>query len=55
MGRPLAMAMRSGQDEALDMTLRSIPQTDWQNLPEIERARLSLVVARYALRELSQS
>lgn len=55
MARPLAMSMRGGQDEILEVTLKSVQQTDWENLPEIEKARLSLAIARYALRELSQS
>lgn len=53
MARPLAMAMRDGQGEILDLTLRSIRQTDWENLSEIEQARLSLAIARYALGELA--
>ena len=53
MARPLAMAMRGGQEEILDVTLQSIRQVDWEELSEVEQARLSLVVARYALGELS--
>jgi len=53
MARPLAMAMRSGQEEILDVTLQSIRQVDWEELSAVEQARLSLAVARYALSELS--
>ncbi|MEM6434983.1 MAG: hypothetical protein AAF773_14200 [Cyanobacteria bacterium P01_D01_bin.115] len=53
MARPLAMAMRSGQEEILEVTLRSVRQTDWADLSEVEQARLSLAIARYALNELS--
>ena len=53
MARPLAMAMRSGQEEILEATLRSVRQTDWADLSEVEQARLSLAIARYALKELS--
>lgn len=53
MARPLAMAMRGGQEEILDVTLQSIRQVDWEELSEVEQARLSLAVARYALSELS--
>lgn len=53
MARPLAMAMRSGQEEILEATLRSVRQTDWAALSEVEQARLSLAIARYALNELS--
>lgn len=53
MARPLAMAMRSGgQDEILDVTLQSIRQVDWEELSEVEQARLSLAIARYALNEV---
>ena len=53
MARPLAMAMRSGQEEILETTLRSVRQADWADLSEVEQARLSLAIARYALNELS--
>lgn len=54
MARPLAMAMRDGQGEIVDMTLRSVQQTDWDNLSELEQARLVLAIARYALDEIAQ-
>lgn len=54
MARPLAMAMRGGQAEILDLTLRSVRQVAWEELSEIEQARLSLAIARYALDELSE-
>jgi len=54
MARPLAMAMRDGQGEILDITLRSVRQTEWEELSEVEQARLSLAIARYALDELSK-
>lgn len=53
MARPLAMAMRDGQGEILDLTLRSVRQIEWENLSEMEQARLSLAIARYALGEIS--
>lgn len=55
MARPLAMAMRDGQGEIMDLTLRSVRQTHWDDLSEIEQARLSLAIARYALKEVSLS
>jgi hypothetical protein len=55
MARPLALSMRGGQEEMLDVVLQSVRQTDWQNLSELEQARLSLAIARYALGELSQA
>lgn len=55
MARPLAMAMRgSGQEEILEVTLRSIRQVDWEDLSEVEQARLSLIAARYALGEIAE-
>ncbi|MDB9525490.1 hypothetical protein PN498_05785 [Oscillatoria sp. CS-180] len=55
MARPLAMAMRGGQEEILDVTLRSVRQVEWGELSELEKARLSLAIARYALDELSEN
>ncbi|NER82142.1 MAG: hypothetical protein F6K42_21795 [Leptolyngbya sp. SIO1D8] len=55
MARPLAMAMRDGHGEVVDLTLQSVRQTDWENLSEVEQARLSLAIARYALGEVSQT
>ncbi len=54
MARPLALAMRDGQGEILDITLRSVRTDKWENLTDIEQARLSLVIARYALDEIAQ-
>ncbi|MEO1094943.1 MAG: hypothetical protein AAFX01_08585 [Cyanobacteria bacterium J06638_28] len=54
MARPLALAMRDGHGEVLDATLRSVRPLEWQDLSEIEQARLSLAIARYALDEISQ-
>lgn len=52
--RPLAMAMRDSRGEALEVTLRSVRETDWENLSDLEQARLSLVIARYALDQVLQ-
>jgi hypothetical protein len=49
LARPLAYSLRDGQDEILDLTLRSVPQADWETLPELEKARLSLAIASVAL------
>lgn len=53
MARPLALAMRDGHGEVLEATLHSIRPLEWQSLSEIEQARLSLAIARYALDEIS--
>ena len=55
MARPLAMAMRDGQGEIVDVTLRSVRQTGWESLSELEQVRLSLAIARYALGKASDS
>lgn len=52
MARPLSLAMRSGDADAVDAVVQSIRPADWEELTEIEQARLSLAIARYALAEL---
>jgi hypothetical protein len=47
--RPLAFQMRSPETEVLESTLQSIRSANWTELSEIEQARLSLVIARYAI------
>ncbi|MEM1308587.1 MAG: hypothetical protein AAF892_04950 [Cyanobacteria bacterium P01_D01_bin.71] len=51
MARP-ALAMRSGQGESLEAMVESIRPVDWDELTEMEQARLALVIARYALAKL---
>jgi hypothetical protein len=46
--RPLAFAMRSPETE-VESALQSIRSASWADLSEIEQARLSLVIARYAI------
>ncbi|MFE4107800.1 hypothetical protein [Almyronema epifaneia] len=55
MARPLALAMRDGHGEVVEVTLRSVRQENWQSLSEIEQARLSLAIARYALGQLDSA
>ena len=56
MARPLAYAMRgTSKEEAIDQALASVQSDNWQSLSEIDRARLSLVVARYAIAQIEQS
>ena len=52
MARPLAYAMRGAEAEAIEFTLGAVRPLDWHELSEMERARLSLAIARYALAEL---
>ena len=54
MARPLAFAMRDGQGEILDVTLRSVRTADWSELSELEQVRLSLAIARVAIDQLAE-
>jgi hypothetical protein len=54
MARPLAMAMRGGQEEILEVTLQSVRPVDWAQLSDIEQARLTLAAARYALGAIAE-
>lgn len=55
MARPMAMAMRSGEAGTVDEVVASVRSAEWDNLSEMEQARLSLAIARYALAELEAS
>jgi hypothetical protein len=56
LARPLAYQMRNGGlQDAIDTTLSQVPQTDWEQLSEMQRARLSLAIARFAINELQTS
>lgn len=53
LARPLAYAMRNGESRrAVDSTLEKVRTVAWEELSEVEQARLSLAVARCALFEL---
>ena len=51
LARPLAHAMR-GNDSSVESTLDRVRSIEWEALSEVEQARLSLAIARYALSEL---
>ncbi|MBW4472753.1 MAG: hypothetical protein KME45_20605 [Stenomitos rutilans HA7619-LM2] len=51
LARPLAYAMR-GSDAPVESTLERVRTVEWNALSEVEQARLSLAIARYALAEL---
>lgn len=54
LARPFAYAMRSGEEaELMDGTLQSVRRDDWQQLNEIDKARLSLAIARYVINQTS--
>lgn len=50
LARPLAYSLRDGQNDILDLNLRTTLQSHWQSLSEIEQARLSLTLAALALK-----
>jgi hypothetical protein len=53
LARPLAYTMRNGESHcAVDSTLEKIRTVAWEELSEVEQARLSLAVARCALLEI---
>jgi hypothetical protein len=49
LARPYAYAMRSAE---LDSTFTSVPSVAWSELSNVEQARLSLAIARYAIAQL---
>jgi hypothetical protein len=51
--RPLAFAMRSPDTKPLETTLQSVRSAEWTELSDVERARLSLAIARYAIAYVS--
>jgi hypothetical protein len=56
LARPLAYAMRGEADtNPWDTLLSNVRPVKWETLSEIEQARVSLAIARYALAELEQS
>lgn len=53
LARPLAYQMRNGGlQDAINTTLSHVPQIEWDKLSEVQQARLSLAIARFALNEL---
>lgn len=53
--RLLEPMRNSGLETAVDSLLNQIPQTEWQQLSEIQKARLSLAIAHCAMDELRSS
>jgi hypothetical protein len=49
LARPLAYAMRSDDANPVETTLNTIRSLDWSELSELEQARMSLAIARYAI------
>jgi hypothetical protein len=56
LARPLAYAMRDGKAESgVDSVLAKVRPLEWEQLNEMEQARLSLAIARCALAELDKA
>lgn len=57
LARPIAYSMRSGQQEKSDVSIHklihNLPSRNWTELSEVERAKICLVVADYALKAVS--
>lgn len=51
--RPLAFAMRAPEPSTMESTIDEIRSVDWEKLSQVEQARLSLAIARYALAQVS--
>lgn len=51
LARPLAYAMR-GNESSIESTLERVRSVEWDALSDVEQARLSLAIARYAIAEL---
>ncbi|MGA9378551.1 MAG: hypothetical protein WBV73_07250, partial [Phormidium sp.] len=52
--RPLAFAMRGRETAAVDSMISTIRELPFSDLSDMEKARLGLAIARYALAELDQ-
>ncbi|MFB2937166.1 hypothetical protein ACE1B6_18120 [Aerosakkonemataceae cyanobacterium BLCC-F154] len=52
--RPLAFAMRGTETAAVDSMIATVRDLPFSELSEMEKARLGLAIARYALAELEQ-
>ncbi|HAG81788.1 MAG TPA: hypothetical protein DCL61_11625 [Cyanobacteria bacterium UBA12227] len=55
LARPLAYAMRGAEAETVELALGAVRPLDWTELSEIERARLSLAIARIAIDDLEST
>jgi hypothetical protein len=52
LARPFAYAMRSSESPNIASVISNIDNRKWQDLSDIEQAKMSLAIAYYALREL---
>lgn len=56
LARPLAVQFRNGgTDGAVNSTIAQVPQVEWEQLSDLQRARLGLAIARFAIDELQSN
>ncbi|MUG99444.1 hypothetical protein F7734_47015 [Scytonema sp. UIC 10036] len=53
MARPLAFAMRSGETQTENSVMDMVGNREWMNLSEIEKAKVSMAIAYYAINQLN--
>jgi hypothetical protein len=53
MARPLAFAMRSGETQTEDSVIDMVGNREWTQLAEIEKAKVSMAIAYYAIGQLN--
>ncbi|HCF26280.1 MAG TPA: hypothetical protein DEV81_03430, partial [Cyanobacteria bacterium UBA11049] len=54
LARPFAVAMRSPDTATVESQLSHVSCQNWANVSEIEQARASLAIARYALAQVQK-
>jgi hypothetical protein len=52
LARPMANAMREAETDVLEVALRTVRCNAWTELSHVERARLSLAIARYTIAQM---
>ncbi|MHC5609987.1 MAG: hypothetical protein ACYTXA_02870 [Nostoc sp.] len=55
LARPFAYAMRSSESQNAASALSNLQNSEWTALSEVEKAKLSLAIASYALTQLNKS
>ncbi|MDX2240530.1 MAG: hypothetical protein NW224_07605 [Leptolyngbyaceae cyanobacterium bins.302] len=56
LARPLAAQFRNGgTTNVVNSTIAQVPQLEWEQLSDLQRARLGLAIARYAIDELQST
>lgn len=55
LARPLAYSFRDTPTDIITNTIANVPSLSWEQLSDLEQARLSLAIARYAWSEVTQN